>query len=69
MNVTTMTGLEIMQAMEQEVIPYPSMTEIVPMKFIVMVKGRTVFEVKADERHLNIFGGVLGSFAATVLTQ
>ncbi|MDQ6996430.1 MAG: PaaI family thioesterase, partial [Mariprofundus sp.] len=67
MNTTNMTGLEIMQAMEQGVIPYPSMTETVPMKFIALEKGRIVFEVKADKRHLNIFGGVHGGFSATVL--
>lgn len=67
MNTTNMTGLEIMQAMEQEVIPYPPMTETVPMKFIVVERGRIVFEVKADKRHLNIFGGVHGGFSATVL--
>ena len=67
MNTSNMTGLEIMQAIEQEVIPYPSMTETVPMKFIVVERGRIVFEVKADKRHLNIFGGVHGGFSATVL--
>lgn len=38
MDTINMTGLKIMQAMEQEVIPYPSMTETVPMKFIAVVK-------------------------------
>ena len=36
MNTTSMTGLEIMQAIEQGVIPYPSMAETIPMKFIVV---------------------------------
>ena len=67
LNTTNMTGLEIMKAMEQEVIPYPSMTETVPMKFITVEKGRMVFEVEADKRHLNIFGGVHGGFSATVM--
>ncbi len=67
MDTSNMTGLEIMQAIEQEVIPYPSMTETVPMRFIVVERGRIVFEVKADKRHLNIFGGVHGGFSATVL--
>jgi len=34
-----MTGLEIMQAMEKEMIPYPPMTETIPMKFITVEKG------------------------------
>jgi len=67
MDTTKMTGVEIMHAMEQGVLPYPSMTETIPMKFIVVERGRIVFEVKADKRHLNIFGGVHGGFSATVL--
>ncbi len=67
MDTTHMSGVEIMHAMKQELIPYPSMTETVPMKFIAVEKGRIVFEVKADQRHLNIFGGVHGGFSATVL--
>jgi len=62
-----MTGLEIMQAMKQEVIPYPPMSETVPMKFITVERGRIVLEVKADNRHLNLFGGVHGGFSATVM--
>ncbi len=62
-----MTGLEIMQAMQQEAIPYPPMAETVPMRFKEVEKGRMAFEVKADERHLNIFGGVHGGFSATVM--
>jgi len=62
-----MTGLEILQAMKQELIPYPPMAETVPMRFIEVEKGRMVFEVMADERHLNIFGGVHGGFSATVM--
>jgi len=67
LNTTNMTGLEIMQAMEQEVIPYPPIAEIVPMRLTEVDKGRIVFEVKADKRHLNIFGGVHGGFSATVM--
>ncbi len=56
-----------MQAMEQGVIPYPPMAETVPMRFIEVEKGRMLFEVKADKRHLNLFGGVHGGFSATVM--
>ena len=67
MNTTNMTGLEVMQAMEKEMIPYPPMTETIPMKFITVEKGKVVLDVKADNRHLNIFGGVHGGFASAVL--
>lgn len=67
MNITKMTGLEIMQAMAQQEIPYPPMIETVPMKFIAVERGRVTLEVKADQRHLNIFDGVHGGFSATVL--
>lgn len=67
MTTNNMTGLEIMQAMAQDQLPYPSMTETIPMRILAVEKGRVVFEVKADNRHLNIFGGVHGGFSATVM--
>jgi len=56
-----------MQALAQEKIPHPTMAETIPMECILAEKGRIVFEVKADARHLNPLGGVHGGFAATVL--
>lgn len=67
MNTDKMTGLEIMQAMQQGLIAYPSMTETVPMLFVTVEKGKIVLEVKADKRHLNIFAGVHGGFSTTVM--
>ena len=62
-----MTGLEMMQAMAEGEIPHPPMAETIPMKFSLAQKGRVVFVVKADKRHLNLFGGVHGGFSATVM--
>jgi len=61
------TGLEIMHAMAQGEIPHPSIAETIPMKCILAEKGKIVFEVKADGRHLNPLGGIHGGFAATVM--
>jgi len=63
----SMTGLEIMQAMEKGAIPAPSISETIPMKCILVERGRVLFEVKADSRHLNPFGGVHGGFSSTAM--
>lgn len=67
MSIQNKTGLEIMQAMAQGEIPHPSIAATIPMTCILVEKGRVVFEVKADERHLNPLGGIHGGFAATVM--
>jgi len=67
MSIKNMTGLEIMQAMVQGVLPHPSIADTMPMKGVLVEKGRIVFEVKADDRHTNPLGGVHGGFAATVM--
>ena len=67
MSTNNMTGLEIMQAMAKGTIPTPSIAETMPMKCILAERGRVIFEVKADGRHLNPFGGVHGGFSSTVM--
>ncbi|MCF6299901.1 MAG: PaaI family thioesterase [Proteobacteria bacterium] len=67
MLIDNMTGLEIMQAMVQGSIPHPSITKTFPMKCVLAKKGKIIFQVKADERHLNPLGGVHGGFSATVM--
>jgi len=62
-----MTGLELLTAMSNGLIPAPSITETIPMKMDSIKKGVVRFTVKADARHLNPLGGVHGGFAATVL--
>lgn len=61
------TGLEWMQALMHGDMAEPAMSDTIPMKLIAAEKGKVTFEVKADKRHGNIFGGVHGGFAASVL--
>jgi uncharacterized protein (TIGR00369 family) len=64
-----MSGLELLTAMSEGVLPAPSITQTVPMTMDVIDKGAVKFTVKADSRHLNPLGGVHGGFAATVLNS
>ncbi|OJU97761.1 MAG: phenylacetic acid degradation protein [Acinetobacter sp. 38-8] len=63
-----MTGLEIMQAFQQGLVPPPGIAKTMGMEGVAEVEyGRIVFIAIADERHTNPLGGVHGGFAATVL--
>lgn len=67
MNPKEMSGLALLEAMRDEKIPAPSISETMSMQPAVIESGRVEFKVKADHRHLNPLGGVHGGFAATVL--
>ena len=67
MNVQKMSGFELLSAMKDGKIPYSSIADTVPMRFVEIEKGSIKFSVKADDRHLNPLGGVHGGFATTVL--
>ncbi|MFG0586999.1 PaaI family thioesterase [Acinetobacter sp. YQ_14] len=67
MNPLEMTGLEMMQAFAQGLVPEPGISKTMPMKPLEVEHGRIVFTAIADERHTNPLGGVHGGFAATVL--
>ena len=67
MNIEKMTGLEIMQAILRGELPHPTMSESIPMKVMLVEKGKVMFNAIANEKHLNPQGGVHGGFAATVL--
>ena len=67
MNPKEMTGLEIMQAFAQGLIPKPAIAETVPMVTTEVEYGRVVFLATANQTHTNPLGGVHGGFAATVL--
>ncbi|WHP07726.1 PaaI family thioesterase (plasmid) [Acinetobacter corruptisaponis] len=63
-----MSGLEIMQAFKQGLVPQPGIAKTMGMEGVGDVEfGRIVFTATADERHSNPLGGVHGGFAATVL--
>jgi len=67
MKINEMSGLEIMQALVSGKLAMPTMCETMPMKVVEATEGKIVFEVHADDRHLNVLGGVHGGFATTVL--
>ncbi|MBC7752172.1 MAG: PaaI family thioesterase [Candidatus Saccharibacteria bacterium] len=67
MNLNTMTGLELMQALSKGLIPMPLIAQTMPMIASEVEEGKVVFLVTADERHTNPLGGVHGGFAATVI--
>jgi len=67
MNLSEMTGLELLNAMVDGNLPQPSISETIPMKMDIIETGLARFIVQADDRHLNPMGGVHGGFAATVL--
>ena len=67
MTIKEMSGLDMMQAMCDGIIPAPSMSHTIPMIATHVSEGYISFTVKADDRHLNPLGGVHGGFAATVL--
>lgn len=67
MTPTSMTGLEVLQAILAGKLPMPSIAETMPMQVIEIGKGFVKFTAKADKRHLNPAGGVHGGFFATVL--
>jgi uncharacterized protein (TIGR00369 family) len=67
MSAVEPSGLEIMRAMVAGEFPRPPMADTSPMTFSEAQKGYIKFLAKADNRHLNIMGGVHGGFIATVL--
>lgn len=67
MNINEMTGLEVMTAFSNGLIPPPGIAKTVPMELMKVEHGRIVFQATASAAHANPLGGVHGGFAATVL--
>ncbi len=67
MNLKEMTGLQLMQAVAQGLLPKPNIAKTMPMELDVIEDGRVVFIATANSSHTNPLGGVHGGFAATVL--
>jgi uncharacterized protein (TIGR00369 family) len=67
MNPSEMTGLQLMQAFVQGLIPTPGIAKTIPMQPVEVEHGRVVFTAIANSTHTNPLGGVHGGFAATVL--
>jgi uncharacterized protein (TIGR00369 family) len=66
-NVSEMSGLELLQAMADGRLPHPTMAETIPMRVSAVSRGWVRFTARADRRHLNPLGGVHGGFVGTVL--
>jgi len=66
-NLSEMSGLELVQAMTDGKLPHPTMADTIPMRISDVGRGHVTFRARADGRHLNPLGGVHGGFAATVL--
>lgn len=62
-----MTGLELLQAAIAGLVPVPPMSRTLPMEVTEARSGYIAGTARADERHINVMGGVHGGFAATVL--
>ncbi len=67
MDLTTLTGLELMQAIIEGKIPHPPMFETIPMRLLEAANGYIKLRAQADGRHLTVFGTVHGGFVTTVL--
>jgi len=67
LNVKETSGIELLRAMMDGKLPYPSIADTVPMRFTELGNGSIKCLIQADSRHINPLGGVHGGFAATVL--
>lgn len=62
-----MNGIQQLKAMMAGDIPPPSMAETMSAELVHVEEGMVRFVVKADDRLLNLMGGVHGGFSATVI--
>ena len=67
MNPLKMSGLELIRAGRDGIIPAPSMAVTIPMTIEEAEHGFVRFSATADKNHLNPLGMVHGGFAAAVL--
>lgn len=65
--LSELTGLESVQRFMDGEVEQESMSETIPMRPTHVEAGKVIFDIEADERHQNLFGGVHGGFAATVI--
>ncbi len=66
-DISDLTGLQLLQAMLDGKLPWPSMARTIPMQGVGCEEGFVKFTAVASNHHLNPMGGVHGGFAATVL--
>lgn len=59
MNIQQMTGLEIMQALVQGLIPPPSISKTMPMDIEFVELNRVIFKATPNHTHANPMGGCM----------
>src|SRR5690606_13626443 len=67
MPTSQLNGLEYLTAIKNGEIPSSAMSEIIPMRLILVRENYVEYEVRPDQRHYNLQGGIHGGFCATVL--
>ena len=67
MDLKSMTGLQLLQAMQEGKLPHPAICSTMPMQAKQVESGRVVFEVTANASHTNPLGIVHGGFASTII--
>lgn len=67
MDVLSVAGVELVQAIIDGTLPHPPIFDTIPMRIVEASKGYVKVTARADGRHFSPFGGVHGGFAATVL--
>lgn len=65
--MTTMSGLEYMQALVAGDVPPPPIITVMNMTLVSVAEGTATFTAQPDESHYNPIGAVHGGFACTVL--
>ena len=67
MDLSKMSGLEIIALYVDGTLPLPEIAKVMPMTEMTYGYGFVEISVCADERHLNPFGVISGGFCATVM--
>ncbi|ENX14587.1 PaaI family thioesterase [Acinetobacter lwoffii] len=67
MSTSQLNGLEYLTAIKNGEISSSAMSEIIPMRLILVRENYVEYEVRPDQRHYNLQGGIHGGFCATVL--
>lgn len=67
MHSSELNGLDYLTAIKNGEIASSAMSDIIPMQLTVVREKYIEYQVRPDERHFNLQGGIHGGFCATVL--
>jgi uncharacterized protein (TIGR00369 family) len=65
--ISQFSGLEVLQKMVNGELPYPAISEIMPLRLTEVAPGRVVFESTPSESYYNTAGIAHGGYAMTLL--